>query len=134
MSYHPGARTSGLRWREDVGIERRCDYCPKAMQWWPLTREFWDFASTFVRCRACRDASKRRSSRERYKNPKVRLLALEHAKQYGASAAEVKAIKQRARYWADPERYRAAARERYVRNRERILARRKFEYWSEKAA
>jgi hypothetical protein len=135
VSYIPGFQNSGLRYREDTGIEHRCRYCPKGSQWWPLTSEFWDYKAGFGRCRACRDLLKRRSQARRLKESPERLLKFQQYQAgYQASAREVKAIKSRIYYWKDPELQRAKARERYQRKREEILEKRRQEYAARKAA
>ena len=135
MSYHPGHATSGLRWREDVGIEKRCDSCPKGMSWWPLTEDFWSFRSSFVKCRACcakiKNAANARHLRE---NEIARLAKLDHQRKYRAETKGAQRIKNLAYYWADPERHRARARARYRLTRERVLERKRALYWAEKAA
>jgi hypothetical protein len=135
MSYHPGQQTSGLRWREDTGIEKRCDACPKGMAWWPLTEEFWYFRKSFSKCRACYTRIKNiNTARVRRENDLKRLANLEYQRKYRAETKEVRAIKNQIYYWSDPERQRAAAKLRYYRNRERILEQRRARYWAEKAA
>lgn len=135
MSYHPGSKTSGLRWREDTGIEKRCAECPKGLQWWPLTDEFWYFRKSFNRCRACYDRVKRAGDRRRLAmRPDLRLANLEYQRTYRADSKEARQVKNQAYYWADPDRQRARARERYERNRDRILEQRRARYWAEKEA
>lgn len=137
MSYHPGSPTSGLRWREDTGIEKRCDSCPPGMKWWPLTEEFWYFRQSFVKCKACFVKAKMARNRERYRDETIRKARAEYQKVYRVEASEARRIYRQAVYWADPERHREAARARYYRNRERILERKRLEYWAtreEKAA
>ena len=135
MSYHAGHPTSGLRWREDTGIEKRCAACPKGMRWWPLTEEFWNFKGSFNKCRACyariRNASQNRIRRE---SEARRLVNRDYQRRYRMESKDVRRIKNQQAYWADPERHRAAARERYQRNREAILERKRALYWAEKAA
>lgn len=52
-----GQAWSGVRWREDVGWELRCEACAHKGRpggsYWPLTEEFWDHRRSMVRCRAC---------------------------------------------------------------------------------
>lgn len=111
MSYRPGDKSTGLRYREDTGIEHRCRYCPKGQQWWPLTDEFWDYRAGFASCRACRSKSKYQSDRRRLiENPERLLKFSAYQREYSNSARDVKAIKQRIRYWENPELYRAKAR------------------------
>lgn len=135
MSYHPGSKTSGLRWREDTGIEKRCESCPKGMQWWPLTEEFYDFRKSFVTCHACAVRVKREHQRRvRRENDLRRLANLEYQRKYRAESKEARQIQNQLYYWADPDRQRAAAKLRYYRNRERILEQRRARYWAEKGA
>lgn len=135
MSYHPLTRNTGLRWRDDTGIEKRCDYCPKAMQWWPLTDEFWQMRQTFARCKACLAKQKRESNKRVYaRDAKKRLANMEYQRRYRQETKEVTRVKNQLSYWSDPERHRAAARERYRKNRARILERKKLQYWAGKAA
>lgn len=137
MSVHPGASNSGLRWREDTGIEKRCDSCPGGMKWWPLTEDFWYLRQSFVRCKACFVKAKNASNRARSRDETIRQARAEYQLAYRAEARDARAIKSRQAYWADPERYRQAAKARYYRDRDRILARKRLEYWAtreEKAA
>ena len=43
---------TGVRWREDVGFEGRCEQC---REWWPITGEHWNAArhGGWKRCKAC---------------------------------------------------------------------------------
>ena len=135
MSYHPGSKTSGLRWREDTGIEKRCDSCPRGMQFWPLTEEFWSFRASFVKCRACYAKVKHASQRRRYAESEAkRRASLEYQRQYRSETGDSRRITRLLYYWADPELRRAKARERYQRNRDRILDQRKASYWARKEA
>lgn len=46
----------GVRFREDVGWELRCEGCAyrrNQVCYWPLTHEFWDPERGMGRCRAC---------------------------------------------------------------------------------
>jgi hypothetical protein len=46
----------GVRYREDVGWELRCEACAFRRQeasYWPLTLEFWSPERGMGRCRAC---------------------------------------------------------------------------------
>jgi hypothetical protein len=135
MSYHPGQQNTGLRWREDTGIEKRCDACPKGMNWWPLTEEFWYFRKSFNRCIACytrvRNASQSRIRRE---NDLRRLANLDYQRKYRAETKGARKVKNQVAYWSDPETHRAKARERYYRNRDAILERKRALYWAEKEA
>jgi hypothetical protein len=134
VSYHPRARTSGLRWREDTGIEKRCDYCPKR-EYWPLTDEFWQMRQTFTRCKACLAKQKYESQKRRYaQDAKRRLANLEYQRKYRRESKLATRIRNQQRYWEDPDRHRAAARERYYRNRDRILELKRLQYWASKAA
>jgi hypothetical protein len=135
VSYIPGFQNSGLRYREDTGIEHRCRYCPKGCQWWPLTDEFWDYKAGFGRCRACRDLLKRRSQTRRLKESPERLLKFrQYQAGYQESSREVRAIKNRIRYWANAEVERERSRQRYYANRDAILEKKRREYAEKKAA
>ena len=59
----------GVRWREDVGFELRCDVCAKARRtdcYWPLTLDFWNPRRGMTMCRACRRRADAVASRSRY--------------------------------------------------------------------
>lgn len=129
MSYHPGDRPSGLRYREE-GIELRCETC---RGWWPLTDEFWTFKQTFRRCRACIREDKNRRDRERNKRPEVRAARIAYQLAYRQEAGEVKRLKAAAAYWADPDAERAKAKAYYYANRETVLAKRKERYVRDRA-
>lgn len=134
MSYHPLTRNSGLRWKEDTGIEKRCDFCPKGARYWPLTEEFWNFTQTFNRCRACLAAQKRESNRRVYARDAAKRLAnMEYQRKYRAETKGARRIANQVAYWSDPEKHRAAAKARYYKNRERILEVKKLQYWAAKA-
>lgn len=49
--------SSPVRWRPDVGWEKRCENCVhsalKGGAYWPLTFEYWAPGRSMVRCRAC---------------------------------------------------------------------------------
>lgn len=51
----PGEAWTGVRFREDVGFEMRCESCAhKAIEsYWPLDLEFWSPSKGMTRCRAC---------------------------------------------------------------------------------
>ena len=133
MSYHAGDRPSGLRYREE-GIELRCETCPKAMRWWPLTPEFWSFKQSFRRCKACLVTDKNRRDRERCRRPEVQAKNREYQAVYRKDAGKVRAIKNQQRYWSDPEYQRAKARAYYYAHREDVLAKRRARYYAERAA
>ena len=45
-----------MRFSKDTGeLEYRCESCALGgnTAWWPLSRDFWDYAKGFRRCRAC---------------------------------------------------------------------------------
>jgi hypothetical protein len=135
MSYHPGQQNTGLRWREDTGIEKRCNACPKGMNWWPLTEEFWYFRKSFNRCIACYTRIKRvHTARLRRENEARRLANLEYQRKYRGETKGARRVKNQQAYWADPEAHRAKARDRYYRNRDAILERKRALYWAEKEA
>jgi len=51
---------TGVRFRDDVGWEGRCNEC---CEWWPLDQEFWYPRQGVARCRGCLNLSQRRSER-----------------------------------------------------------------------
>ena len=137
MSFHPGYRSSGLRWRDDTGIEKRCDYCPRGMQWWPLTDEFWYFRQSFIKCKACFIKAKNAANRARSRDEAIRAARRDYQKVYRIEAKTVRSFKNQEAYWADPESHRAKAKARYYKNRDRILEQKRLAYWAsreEKAA
>lgn len=133
---------SGVRWREDVGWEVRCDDCAKHGStgiYWPLTDEFW-IKSSMRRCRACHLAKKRRRDYQYYwSDPEYRAKKAAEAKAYRAESGDVIRIKRRekrhldalqsrVRYWENPQAERQKSREYYWRNRDRILEKRRATY------
>lgn len=143
-----GARRSGIRWREDVGWEARCDDCARRGNttcYWPLTEEFWD-RKVMTRCRACHLAKRRiRDHATYWSKPEVRAKKLAESQAYRREAAHSIQIKRKIRqprdselariyYWSDPEGQRAKSRAYYHRNRDRILEKRRAGYVSRKAA
>ena len=57
----------GVRYREDVGWEMRCDSCAadKGASYWPLDFEFWNLEKGLSRCRGCWNAYQRRNEKRR---------------------------------------------------------------------
>lgn len=122
-------RRSYLRYREDVGMESRCQECHT---YWPLTPEFWDMKS-FVRCSACWRKYRRAKDRARYwSDESVRERLREYQKAYRAESKHAKRLANQDRYWSDPQRERAKAQLYYWENRERILAYKKERYQRER--
>jgi hypothetical protein len=118
-----------------VRHEKRCDACPKGMNWWPLTEEFWYFRKSFNRCIACYTRIKRvHTARLRRENEARRLANLEYQRKYRGETKGARRVKNQQAYWADPEAHRAKARDRYYRNRDAILERKRALYWAEKEA
>jgi hypothetical protein len=131
MRPDPHPPRSGVRYRDDTGLELRCQACKS---YWPLTREFWDFRA-FRRCRACVQQAKNKATREWLaRNPEARRKLREYQRRYRQDAHEVKAMKAYDRYWSDPEKARAKAREYYLANREAVLARKRARHAARKAA
>lgn len=143
-----GGKRSGIRWREDVGWEVRCDWCAnhtgRTATYWPLTDEFWDRKS-MARCRACLRIQKNRRDRARYATDMAwRARRQQGSREYRAVAGDVIALKRRGnvdvslrakrRYWLDPERHRATARRYYDSHREEIKEKRKAAYWATRRA
>lgn len=135
MSYHPGDTVSPVRFRDDVGLELRCTTCPKGMNWWPLTEEFWRFKQSFKRCRACIRIDKNRRQNIKYRtDPTVRKANREYQATYRKEAAQARRLASVDRYWADPEGERQRARERYWADPEKIRAKRRAAHAAKKAA
>ena len=70
--------------KETRELEYRCESCALDGDgaWWPLGREFWDYAKGFRRCRACwkkRDLARIRLSRQ---DPEFRAKEAEYARRY----------------------------------------------------
>lgn len=57
-----------VRWRDDVGWEKRCDDCAarNVARFWPLTDEFWDKRKTMRRCRSCQRSFDAKRARALY--------------------------------------------------------------------
>lgn len=51
----PGEAWTGVRYREDVGFEMRCESCSRKgiESYWPLDLEFWNVNKGMTRCKAC---------------------------------------------------------------------------------
>jgi hypothetical protein len=131
VSYHPGQTTSGVRYREDVGLELRCRAC---RTYWPLEREWWDFRS-FSRCNACARKAKNASARRRMQeDPELRRRRRIYQVQYRKDAKAAKSLYAFDRYWANVEVERERARDRYYANRETILEKKRQKYAQRKAA
>ncbi len=78
----------GVRFREDVGWEMRCESCSghKVARYWPLTHEFWDPNKGLTRCRACWNAYQRKWSRRARASAAMRLYQREWAARKRAQA------------------------------------------------
>ena len=115
---------TGVRYREDTGLEGRCDYC---REWWPLEDDFWRLGRSFRKCRACTNDEQRVYDQQRrahiYRSPEA--MARKRAQDNARKAAErrdpVKGDRMR-------ERQREAQRRFYERHRETVLARRRAGY------
>jgi hypothetical protein len=131
VSYHKGHPVSGVRFREDVGLELRCRYCKT---YWPIDREWWDFRN-FSRCKACTKKQKNALDRERYRrDPVARAKSREYQKHYRAIASKAKALYSHERYWENVEAERKKAMVYYHANREAILEKKRARYAQRKAA
>lgn len=142
-----GYRRSGVRWRDDVGWEVRCDSCRKrgrTNHYWPLTDEFWN-KKWMTRCRACHLDQRRKKDHATYwANPEYRERKRQEAARYRIEAGAgikvkkrlrhaIDARQSRIRYWDDPEAARAKARDYYWRHRDAILVKRRASYQKEAA-
>ena len=122
-------RRSYLRYREDVGVEHRCDYC---RTYWPLTAEFWDMRS-FIRCRACWRKYHRAKDRIRYwADESVRQRLIAYQAVYRREARAAKQLAAQDYYWSNADRERAKSRLYYAENRDRILAAKRARYEAER--
>lgn len=131
MSYKPRATTSGVRWREDVGYELRCRDC---RTYWPLSDEWWS-RRNFSRCKACAQRHKNALDRARYaRDPEARARRRQYLAAYRRDARRAKSLYQFERYWSDPDAARKVARDRYYRDRDAILERKRARYADRKAA
>lgn len=118
-----------IRYREDVGWERRCEDCFRAghgTAYWPLLPlgEFWS-TRTYVRCVACQKERRRRNDRIRHGSLPARVKGDRRARD---------AARSRVYYYRNRARVLARAKARYQANRERLLAERRDRYWARKAA
>jgi hypothetical protein len=116
-----GASSSGVRWRDDVGFEMRCEDClasAKGQCFWPITLEFWNPERTtekgtragrgMTRCRACWRERDAYLFRTRYsKRPSIREKNRLRNEQYRAENRDVIRAKNRA--WRRDARERKAA-------------------------
>lgn len=123
-------RHVGIRWRDDVGWELRCESCHakrNRMCYWPLTDEFWR-KGRMTRCRSCwREHEKNRITAEQ--REARRLYAREWNKRNPGYNAELLATKRR--LFPEEAAFRRAVY--YYNNRERVLAQQR-EYKARKRA
>lgn len=106
---------SGVRYREDVGFEMRCEGCAERNSgpaYWPMTLEYWHPRHGFKFCRAClaaRDRAKARATRARDLD-----AARERDRKRYQRDRRVILLKRRAYYEANHETIRARANARYA--------------------
>jgi hypothetical protein len=86
---------TGVRYRQDVGWELRCESCAvlHGERYWPLTLEFWDPRHGMSRCRACWVAYARRL---RARSPHQDYARAEAVRRYQREWAARKRAQQRA--------------------------------------
>lgn len=92
-----------VRWRDDVGWEKRCDECAKRdtdARFWPLTLEFWNPKKSMRRCRSCQRALEAKAARAKYlANTTFRERRLNNARKYRAEVRGTLHVKDAAK-WA----------------------------------
>ena len=108
------SRYRGVRYREDVGFELRCDDCARnsgVTCYWPITTEYWNHHAGMGRCRACWLVLYRRREREnRAANPEARRA---HDRARYRANRRVLLIKRRVYYLENRDAILAESRERY---------------------
>jgi hypothetical protein len=115
---------TGVRYREDIGFEGRCDYC---REWWPLEDDFWRLGRSFRKCRACHNDDQRVYDQKKratiYRSPEAiaRRRAADNERKRRERLDPVKGEALRARQ-------REAQRRFYGRNRLRVLAHHRATY------
>lgn len=72
MPAHGLARTRGVRWRPDTGVELWCATCDT---FWPADNEFWNFGVTLQRCRACHNTKKAKMEQQRRRDNSATIRA-----------------------------------------------------------
>lgn len=106
----------GVRYREDVGFEGMCDYCT---EWWPIDLAFWWPKQGYRKCRACGRAQTAARVGRLRDDPVVRARHAEAARENAKAKVEV---------------YQPVRDAWYIRNRERILAKKRAAYAAAKAS
>lgn len=94
------ARFSDMRYRPDIGFERRCESCAKrrGQCFWPVTLEFWDPATLKV-CRACYLERQARWRREAYRRSEAyRAQQRRRVRDYRAAVRGVQHVKDAERW------------------------------------
>lgn len=108
---------TGVRWREDVGFQGKCDYC---LEWWPLDGEFWQLSKhAFRMCVACIRDYKRLKQAERRQDPDARARDREdvRAQKAALNAAGILGEYRARWYRANADRIRANKRATYAAQR-----------------
>ncbi len=92
---------TGVRFREDVGWEMRCEACAVGhlARYWPLDSEFWNPGKGLSRCRSCWNAYER-GRRQRGRQNRVRSQACrEYQREWAArKRAQLRADEGREKY------------------------------------
>jgi hypothetical protein len=108
-------RYRGVRYRDDVGFELRCDVCARnsgVTCYWPLTAEYWNHQAGMGRCRACWLVLYRNRERAaRAANPELRRA---HDRARYRANRRVILLKRQVYYTENHDVIRAKARERYL--------------------
>lgn len=120
----------GIRYREDVGWEMRCDDCARnghGPSYWPLDPpgEFWS-TTTQMRCKGC--------ERYRLRMRDQRMDAANPSPNRARDRRRKAAASSKRGYYRNREAVLADRRAKYAADRDRILAVRKARYWAKKAA
>ena len=93
----PGSRLPrGVRFREDVGFEMRCDSCATSggTRYWPMTTEFWWPTHGLSKCRACHQHDEARKLREkRVADPAFQARIYARNAKYRAEARAAQRVK-----------------------------------------
>lgn len=126
MSRLVGTPNVGIRWDDDMDEPQlRCEDCRRKGRaaYWPITREFWQPAWGFSRCRGCWMERKAARNRERWRtDPEWRARKLEENREQRRAMARFAYAERWARLRADPEKYEAYAAAR--RERQRLASQR----------
>jgi hypothetical protein len=109
----------GVRFREDIGFEGKCDYCS---QWWPLDVEFWRPKAGLRRCHACWRIYHRMHEAGRRTDEAIHEMVKTGARLNYYANREKRLVANRAWKAANPERVREYQRLWREKNRERVNA------------